>query len=148
MSFEGALRLEIAGSPLYLLREKAIFLAESKVLVVADTHLGKDFHFTRHGLPVDGPTRETIENLQHLIDLTRPARIVFAGDLFHSSLNESWPAFAEFARSIGLPVSLARGNHDIIPTRRYDELGIESADLELFQPAFDKSQPAIIAVQE
>lgn len=126
MSFEGSRRIEVKGSSFFLLKEKAAFLFDPKVLVVADLHLGKDVHFSRHGLPIGGATNETFENLRDLIALTQPSQIVFAGDLFHSSINESWPIFVEFVSGLHAPVSLARGNHDVIPARRYEELGIRA----------------------
>lgn len=100
-----------------LLPEGAVFLADTRTLVVADVHLGKSAAFRAMGLPV--PEGDTARDFQRLLDLVgkcRPARLVIAGDLFHAPSGidpELETALADFMKSLGIPLSLVIGNHDV-----------------------------------
>jgi DNA ligase-associated metallophosphoesterase len=110
---------------LFLLPEGAVFLADSASMVVADLHLGKSAAFRARGLPV--PEGDTARDLGRMIALAEKhgaARLVVAGDLFHSPTGitpELESALHEFLDNIGIPVSLVLGNHDAklgsIPSR-------------------------------
>jgi metallophosphoesterase superfamily enzyme len=75
------LKSEININGLRLLPEKAAFLDAEKMLIIADLHFGKINHFRQAGMPVPAAVnRHNEETLIDLINLTRPARVVFLGD--------------------------------------------------------------------
>jgi len=102
---------------LILLGDRALFWMEEKILVVADTHLGKAGAFRKEGIPVPpGTTAADLDRLSHLIDRWRPRRLVFLGDLIHDAIDEprlfgrQITAWRDRHRSTVL--LLATGNHD------------------------------------
>jgi len=112
-----ATTVEIAGLELLLLPEKALFLPESRTLLVADVHIGKALSFRRLGVPVpSGTTSETLAVLSDLVRRWDARSIVFLGDFLHSrhvqdsatmlALNEWRTLHAT------LEMTLVRGNHD------------------------------------
>jgi uncharacterized protein len=102
---------------LALLPEGAAFLADSSTLIVADVHLGKSAAFRARGLPVpEGDNARDLGRLSELARKANAAHLVIAGDLFHSSTGitpELETALAGFMNSLGIPVTLVAGNHDI-----------------------------------
>lgn len=109
-----------------LLPEKALLLPELRLLVIADVHLGKLVHFRRQGIMA--PNRiinEDIERIRQLIRQWQPQEVVFLGDLFHSDINSEYEDLAALiATSPGVQFTLTRGNHDIIPEKYFQEIGL------------------------
>ncbi len=130
------MNLEVLHRGIQLIEEKALFLQEEKILIVADLHFGKVNHFRRAGLPV--PPAANIKNSESLIDLinkTSPARIIFLGDLFHSHYNEEWEVVGQvIANFPACSFALVRGNHDIMSHQQYTRKGIEVIDQEQVGP--------------
>jgi DNA ligase-associated metallophosphoesterase len=109
--------LAVGDQTLTLLPEKAALLAGSRTLLVADVHIGKAASFRRLGVPVPpGTTSETLARLGALVARWQPRRIVFLGDLLHSSAAfapATSAALAAWRRAYaGLELVLVRGNHD------------------------------------
>src|SRR5690606_28429558 len=74
-----------------LLPQKAAFLPENRLLVVADIHLGKASHFRKAGIMIPSPILSAdLQRMDELITALNPATVVFLGDLFHSSFNNEW----------------------------------------------------------
>jgi DNA ligase-associated metallophosphoesterase len=102
---------------LRLLPEGALWIAEGKLLVVADIHLGKSAAFRARGLPV--PEGDTARDLKRLLKLTgkhNAAHLVIAGDLFHAPTGitpELDAALVDFISRLGIPITLVAGNHDV-----------------------------------
>jgi DNA ligase-associated metallophosphoesterase len=117
---------------LLLLPEKAIFLKDERILVVADLHFGKVNHFRRAGLPV--PPAANQRNTEALIDLVtmhQPRRVIFLGDLFHSHYNEEWEVVGQIVKHFpACAFELIRGNHDIMSERQYHRKGISVVECE------------------
>ncbi len=114
----------------------AIYWEEKKMLLIADVHLGKVAHFRKHGAPV--PANAAFQNLEKLTEISnhfQPETICFLGDLFHSKLNEEWQDFEKWVEYTKAEVILVSGNHDIIPTYLYEDLGIKVFD-ELLLDSF------------
>ena len=63
------LTISVAGELLTLLPERAAYLAERQLLLVADAHFGKATSFRRLGVPV--PQGSTADNLVALSALDR-----------------------------------------------------------------------------
>jgi DNA ligase-associated metallophosphoesterase len=98
--------------------------------LLADLHIGKIGHFRRSGIPV--PIKANEENLASLVDLinlTKPQRLVFLGDLFHSHYNAAWEEFGELILHFpGVSFELVLGNHDIMSDLQYVRKGIKVYD--------------------
>ena len=98
------------------LPERALWLAASRSLVLADLHLGKSATFRHHGLPI--PEGDDARDLARLLDLARrldAAEILVAGDLFHAPAGitpELEETLATFLHALDRPFHLVAGNHD------------------------------------
>jgi DNA ligase-associated metallophosphoesterase len=102
---------------LRLLPQRAAYLVDHRVLLVADAHIGKAVTFRRLGVPVPGgTTTETLQRLSAAVAATGARHIVFLGDLLHSAQSRAaatWAAVARWREAHpGLALTLVRGNHD------------------------------------
>ncbi|MGI9152833.1 MAG: metallophosphoesterase, partial [Rubrivivax sp.] len=118
------------GRALHLLPERAAWLAEAGLLLVADAHFGKGASFRRLGVPVPrGTTHANLTRLDALVDrLTGVRELVFLGDFLHAASGRA-PATLQALRAwrqrhARLAVTLVRGNHD-------DHAGDPPAELEM-----------------
>ena len=120
-------KLELKGERASLLPEKALWLPDLMVLVVADVHWGKIDHFRKAGIPV--PTQGNDKNAEMLVSLfnqVKPKRVIFLGDLFHSVYNDGWETFGHVLNAFGhCSFELVRGNHDILGARQYERHNIK-----------------------
>ncbi len=121
------IQIEIRGSKLRLLPEKAAFLEAENALLIADLHLGKINHFRMAGIPL--PSKANDENLERLINLlnqTNPSQTVFLGDLFHSYYNHEWEVLGQvLSHYKQCAFYLVRGNHDIMSELQYQRHNIK-----------------------
>jgi uncharacterized protein len=121
-----SMRVEIFGEELELYPQRAVYWKRNGILFLADLHLGKINHFRRSGIPV--PLQANDKNLEALIDilnLTRPARVICLGDLFHSHYNPEWEVFGELIKHFSNSAfELVLGNHDIMSDLQYVRKGI------------------------
>jgi DNA ligase-associated metallophosphoesterase len=111
------LQVEVAGSVLRLLAQRAAVLPAHRMLLVADAHLGKAASFRRLGVPVpEATTTGTLERLSAALDASGATHLVFLGDLLHSTHAHARDTLAAVrrwrARHAGLEITLVRGNHD------------------------------------
>lgn len=110
--------VEIAGSRLTLLADRALHWHAAATLLVADVHLGKGAALRRLGIAVPGGnSRDDLARLSALIATHRPQRLVILGDLFHAALGAGdaalVAAFAAFREQHArLDIVAIRGNHD------------------------------------
>ncbi|MEQ9414885.1 MAG: ligase-associated DNA damage response endonuclease PdeM, partial [Cyclobacteriaceae bacterium] len=120
----------IRETNLQLLSQKAVWVPDEQILLVADLHLGKASHFRRSGIPV--PNAVNSKNLEILIELInthQPKKVIFLGDLFHSAYNEEWEALGQVVRHFAsTQFQLVRGNHDVM-----SELQYKRCQLEVFE---------------
>lgn len=112
-----SLRATIAGIELQLFAQRAALSPLHNTLFVADTHLGKDATFRRHGVPVPtGSSQGTLQTISKLLASTAAKRLVILGDMFHarSSLSSETLDCVEwfFGEHPSLQFTLIRGNHD------------------------------------
>jgi len=133
-----AVKTQVAGACLWLHPYRAAYWPDQEILLLADLHLGKVAHFRREGLAV--PVDADNENWDRLIGLLleyQPSRVLFLGDLFHSTYNREWDAFSEFLdRFTGISFELVIGNHDILPKSLYERANIKVHADELIIPPF------------
>lgn len=108
------------------------------MLVVADVHLGKVNHFRKNGIAV--PSRaddRNVEILVTLIELARPERVLFLGDLFHSRFNFGWEAMKQITGYFNqISFELVLGNHDILANIHYEQSGIKVQRSGITEPPF------------
>ncbi len=109
--------LQAGDARLWLLPQRAAFLPDEGMLLVADAHIGKASSFRRLGVPVpEATTDETLSRLDAALAASGAQHLVFLGDLLHSA---RWQAPATAAavqrwrdRHPDLQLTLVRGNHD------------------------------------
>lgn len=109
--------VHLHGFDLQLLPERGVYWPDQRMLLVADTHFGKEATFRHHGIAVpSGSTDGTLATIGRMLDRTAAIRLVILGDMFHarSSLSqevcESIDRFWD--RHDTVEFVLIRGNHD------------------------------------
>ncbi len=114
---------------------RAALWEERSYLLIADLHLGKAAHFRKNGIPV--PMGVTDANWDRLISLLldfQPDRVLFLGDLFHSSHNAVCEEFGDIVQQFKqISFELVVGNHDILDPGFYEkkEIKLHQPDLKL-----------------
>lgn len=111
------MRIEHSGENLVVDAGGSLFWVEAKVLMIADTHWGKEDYFRRHGIPVPpGMLTADLERLSRLIGRYAPTELVVLGDLFHRAEAcdvETLTMLRGWREGhAGLPIRSIRGNHD------------------------------------
>jgi len=123
----------VSGERLTLFWQKALLWNRMKMMVIADLHFGKVNHFRKSGIPV--PIKASERNLDQLVELireTNPQRILFLGDLFHSSYNTAWEELRQLIQSFPhILFELVVGNHDILSLKQYERGSITIYETEL-----------------
>ncbi|NHW03237.1 ligase-associated DNA damage response endonuclease PdeM [Stutzerimonas degradans] len=124
------LPIELAGSTLWLLAEKAIYWPTQQALLVADVHFGKAAAYRRLGQPVPrGTTATNLQTLDRLLAHYACRQLIFLGDFLHAPESHAPATLARLAewrvRHAQLAVTLIRGNHDRRAGDPPPELGIE-----------------------
>jgi DNA ligase-associated metallophosphoesterase len=107
--------VEVAGTTLELLPERAAYWRERETLFLADTHWGKAAAFRAHHIPVPGGTTSNdLARLTSLIGETGCRRIVLLGDAIHAREGRgAFDAVADWrAGHASVEIVLVRGNHD------------------------------------
>ena len=121
------------GQPLRLLPGKAAFIERSRVLLIADAHIGKAVSFRGLGVPVPrGTTSEMLATLSALVASTGARGIVFLGDFLHSARAHAAMTLAAVAAwrrvHADLELVLVRGNHDDRAGDPPSQLGMRCVD--------------------
>ncbi|MCE7864131.1 MAG: ligase-associated DNA damage response endonuclease PdeM [Bacteroidetes bacterium CHB5] len=127
------MHLEIEGEYIELLPQKALWLKNRGIVLLADLHFGKINHFRKSGIPV--PPRANNKNTELLISvlqITKPERVIFLGDLFHSHYNEEWEVLGQVRRHfVNCAFELVLGNHDILSALQYERNNLQVHKREL-----------------
>jgi len=115
--YEETARIKIAGEDALLLPQKAVFLAASKTLVVADVHIGKGASFrARTFFAPDGMTSRDLNCLSKLIHKYKAERLIVLGDLVHAQdglTKDEVTLFEQFRQeNAEIEMLLIMGNHD------------------------------------
>ena len=102
---------------LELLPSRALFLPETKELLICDIHLGKAEYFQQNGIPLTNNSDENnFARLKNIVKKYSPDKLIILGDLFHSkysigsTLKEK---VEELPRTLKTNVELILGNHDV-----------------------------------
>jgi uncharacterized protein len=109
--------LQAGGARLQLLPQRAVYLPDPSVLLVADAHIGKAVSFRKLGVPVpEATTAGTLQRLSDAIEASGAGHVVFLGDLLHSARAHSADTLEALAHwrqaHASLRLTLVRGNHD------------------------------------
>jgi len=117
----------IGDEHLILSNERALFWEDEKTLIVADLHVGKTGHFRKAGIGVPtGVYKDDLHRLLAQILFFKAERLVIVGDLTHSIANREMDLFRKWRKDFSLlDVHLAKGNHDILDNRWYEEVNIK-----------------------
>lgn len=111
------LNVDVCGVTLELHPERALFWPETRTLIMADLHFGKDHFFRKAGIPVpQGLTRFLLHQTRRLIEKTSPDRVLILGDFWHhrSAVSDDVDRqLTEWTQDYPeLPWSIIPGNHD------------------------------------
>lgn len=114
---DGALAIRVANVEVVLRASGALWLAQERMLVVADLHLEKGSAYAARGQllpPYD--TRETLDRLEREVAALAPRTVVLLGDTLHDREAETRIALTERTRIAALADRLRLiwicGNHD------------------------------------
>lgn len=120
----------VGDQVLELIVEKAVYIRSQNTMIIADVHLGKIEHFRNQGIAIPHRADQaTIHRLLWLLTKYKPSKVVFLGDLFHSSKNKSLQEFGQLIQSFtGVEFILVLGNHDIYSHAEYNGLGLHVVD--------------------
>jgi len=109
--------IELAGSTLWLLAEKAVYWPEQQALLIADIHFGKAAAYRRLGAPVPhGTTDANLRQLDDLLARYTCRQLIFLGDFLHAPESRALSTLVRLAewraQHVQLEITLVRGNHD------------------------------------
>jgi uncharacterized protein len=116
----------IGEEHLILSNERTLFWENEKTLIVADLHAGKTGHFRKAGIGVPaGVYKDDLHRLLAQILFFKAEKLIIVGDLTHSIANREMDLFRKWRKDFSsLDVHLAKGNHDILDNRWYEEADI------------------------
>jgi uncharacterized protein len=116
------MEIELLGEKVKLLPQKALWFKKRKTVLMADLHFGKVNHFRKAGIAVPARANDrNAENLISVLQATKPERLIFLGDLFHSHYNEDWEVVGQIRKHfVDCSFELVLGNHDILSEVQYE----------------------------
>ena len=129
------------GARLRPLAERALWLPEAALLLVADAHIGKAQSFRRLGVPVpEATTGGTLARLDAAMAQCPGLQgIVFLGDLLHAARGRGAATLEAVAawrrRHAALALTLVRGNHDGHAGDPPPDWGVACVDEPFLHPA-------------
>lgn len=111
---------------LILSGERSLYWENENTLIIADLHVGKTGHFRKAGIGVPaGVYKDDLHRLLAQILFFKAERLIIVGDLTHSIANREMDLFRKWRKDFSsLDVQLAKGNHDILDNRWYEEADI------------------------
>lgn len=117
----------LAGEPVMLLADRALYWPSRNRLLIADLHLGKGHVFRTAGVPVpQGGTHRDLTRLERLLTTSGAGSLWILGDFLHgvrsARTDAAWQAFRHAHPR--LQVGVIAGNHD-------RALSAEAAGVEL-----------------
>lgn len=117
---------DINGHTFTLLRDKALYKHDERLLIIADVHLGKARHFRKEGIAIPAEVQQDdYTNLARIFQEIQPVKVYFLGDLFHSTFNRDWHYFTDLiALFPHIGFTLVKGNHDIIDDALFRDINI------------------------
>lgn len=97
--------------------EPALFLRETKMLVISDLHLGIESELASQGIILPSQTHEVKDRILKLIERTRAEKLLLLGDVKHNVPRTSWKEWKELPEMFEeisniVEVEIVPGNHD------------------------------------
>jgi len=100
-----------------MLPSRALFLPQTKELLICDGHLGKAEYFQQNGIPLTNNSDENnFTRIETIVRKHSPEKLIILGDLFHSkySISKSLQKKVEdLPEQLKTNVELVLGNHDV-----------------------------------
>jgi len=100
-----------------MLPSRALFLPETKELLICDIHLGKAEYFQQNGIPLtNNSDKNNFARIKKLVNKYSPEKLIILGDLFHSkySIDKTLQKKVEdLPELLETNVELVLGNHDV-----------------------------------
>ena len=102
---------------LEMLPSRALFLPETKELLICDIHLGKADYFQQNGIPLTNKSDENnFAKIKTIVKKYSPENLLILGDLFHSkySISKALKKKVEdLPEILKTNIELVLGNHDL-----------------------------------
>ena len=102
---------------LEMLPSRALFLPETKELLICDIHLGKAEYFQQNGIPLtNNSDKNNFARIKKIVKKYNPEKLIILGDLFHSkfSIDKTLKKKVEdLPEQLKTDVELVLGNHDL-----------------------------------
>jgi DNA ligase-associated metallophosphoesterase len=138
------------GQRLVLHASGAAYWKEAQTLFLADLHFGKAMHFRKRGIAVPPALADANwDRLAMVLLEFKPQRVVFLGDLFHSSYNSEWEGFKVLLSGFAQThFELVRGNHDLPDDAPYRDMGLQVHDKPLAAGPFCLSHEPLPTIPE
>ena len=99
------------------LPSRALFLPQTKELLICDIHLGKAEYFQQNGIPLTNNSDENnFARIKKIVKKYTPDKLIILGDLFHSkySIDKTLQKKVEdLPELLKTTVELILGNHDV-----------------------------------
>lgn len=110
-----SLRIDIAGEPMQLLADRALYWPRRQRLLIADLHLGKGDTFRAAGIPVPtGGTAHDLRRIDTLLRVTGARSLWILGDFLHArrhaAVDDAWRALRD--AHVEVAFGVVPGNHD------------------------------------
>jgi len=119
------MKIKINNETFILHCNGAVFWEEKNTIIISDVHLGKVTHFRKHGIAIpQNAISENFRKITEVLDYFNPEKIIFLGDLFHSTKNAEWDLFENWVLDNNHETYLITGNHDIIDETHYRKIGV------------------------
>ncbi len=101
---------------LKMLPSRALFLPETKNLIICDIHLGKAEYFQQNGIPLTNNSDENnFTRIRKIVKKYSPKKLIILGDLFHSKYSISktlQKKVEDLPELLEIKIELVKGNHD------------------------------------
>jgi len=100
-----------------MLPSRALFLPQTKELLICDVHLGKAEYFQQNGIPLTNNSDENnFTRIESIVRKYSPEKLIILGDLFHSKYSISktlQKKVEDLPEQLKTNVELILGNHDV-----------------------------------
>ena len=100
-----------------MLPSRALFLPQTKELLICDVHLGKAEYFQQNGIPLTNNSDENnFTRIETTVRKYSPEKLIILGDLFHSKYSISktlQKKVEDLPEQLKTNVELVLGNHDV-----------------------------------
>jgi DNA ligase-associated metallophosphoesterase len=126
------LETALAGEPVRLYADRALYWIGTGALIIADLHLGKEDVFRASGIAVPaGETQRDLQRLARLLTATQARSLLILGDFLHGPRTERAESlWAEFRDThMNVHIGVIPGNHDRRLTAESLRLDVLSGEL-------------------